>query len=250
MAARRALPFPAGTFTRGGVSLPAAIVARLRNASINRDAPIKRVLYEAVAAQIDRVEAEPRARPSKRTYGFPDGSTSAQFDLPTELYARCMAIVRTTNNSEGDFTGSLSYVFRRCIALQYPEPAPAGGPAAPQTKEPPVASIIVLLPIPPALHTWLRQQSTDMSKQIRGAIDAHLPAVAVNTKVSKATSPYRGKGQMKPVPLRVPLTMHAALKDAAVGRGVTMSAIARICIALHVQAAVRPVSTHSGAVPA
>lgn len=228
MAPPRSLDFPAGTFKRGNVSMPRSIIDRLR-----ADPPIKRALYAAVAAQIECVEAEPRNRGQKRAAKFEAGVSPVQFDLPTDLYERCMQIVRTTQNAAGDFTGSLSYVLRRCIALHYPDAAPT------HTKESPVASIIVLLPIPPALHNWLRQQTSDVSKQVRGAIDAHLPAVAVNPKVSKATSPYRGKGQMKPVPLRVPLDMHAALKQASVDRGVSMSAIARICIALHVQAAVQ-----------
>lgn len=240
-----ALPFPLDGCASGTISLPRTLSARLRKDADTRDVAIKRSLFDAVKSQIGAVELESRVRGAKRAKAYEYGAESVAFSLPLPLHRRCMAVVCTTHDGEGRSTGALSYVLRRCIALHYPDAVPVGGAPIP-TKEPPVASIIVLLPVPPALHMWLRQQPSDLSKQVRGAIDAHLPAVAANQKVSRATSPYRGKGQMKPVPLRVPLGMHAALKQAALDRGVSMSAIARICIALHVQQTVQAGrSTHA-----
>lgn len=235
----------------GSASLPRTLGARIRAAADARGVPLKRPLYEAIQARIEQVNAEPKDRAHRRVAKYEHGTEMLGYSLPVPLYTRCVGVARSFYNADGESTGTLSYVFRRCIALHYPDPVPVAPDPNQTPKESPVASVILLLPLPPALCAYMQKQRADMSKQIRGAIDEHCASVAANTKVNKATAPYQGKGRMRPVPVRVPLPMHAALKDAARQRGTTMSCIARVCIALAVQAAVRAsapaISAHKSA---
>lgn len=245
-----AFPFRPEQCVSRGASLPVLVVNRVRREAERRGVSLRIVMYDAVKGAIDQLEAEPRTRTTARLPKHNSGSTALNYSLPAPLFARLRAVADSIiDPTRMQFTGNLAYVLRRCIVLHLPDASGDAIPKPPPVKEPPVASALMVVPVPPAVHKWLQDQPSSMSAQVRRALQDHLDSVCASDKLGRRAAPVIVKGGMVSVPVRVPETMRDKLRTTGLERSVGMSAIVRVCIALYIKAQIAGAPAAPSAAP-